>query len=79
MPISACPRSIAHLIDDFLETQVPDEAERAAVKAELHAVQPIARMNTPEEVASAILWLGTQASSGTTGVALPVGGGFVAR
>ena len=72
MPISACPRSIAHLIDDFLETQFPDEAE-------LHAVQPIARMNTPEEVASAILRLGTPASSGTTGVALPVDGGFVAR
>ena len=67
------------MIDDFLETQFPDEAERAAVKAELHAVQPIARMNTPDEVASAILWLGTPASSGTTGVALPVDGGFVAR
>ncbi|QEC48427.1 SDR family oxidoreductase [Baekduia soli] len=67
------------MIDDFLATQFPDDAERAKVKAELHAIQPIARMNTPAEVASAIVFLGTPASSGTTGVALPVDGGFVAR
>ena len=67
------------MIDDFLLTQFPDDAQRAEVRAQLHAIQPIARMNTPEEVASAIVFLGTPASSGTTGVALPVDGGFVAR
>ena len=75
MPISACPKVDRVDYDRTRhprELQLPDEAE-------LHAVQPIERMNTPEEVASAILWLGTPASSGTTGVALPVDGGFVAR
>jgi len=60
-------------------TEYIAESERERVRADLKSVQPIGRMNTPEEAASGICFLGTPALSGTTGVALPVDGGFVAR
>jgi len=41
--------------------------------------QPIGRMGRPEEVAAAVLWLCSPASSLVVGVALPVDGGFVAH
>ncbi|HEY1291578.1 MAG TPA: SDR family oxidoreductase [Chloroflexota bacterium] len=41
--------------------------------------EPIGRWGEPEEVAAAVVWLCSDASSFVTGVALPVDGGWVAR
>jgi NAD(P)-dependent dehydrogenase (short-subunit alcohol dehydrogenase family) len=41
--------------------------------------QPIGRMGRPEEIAAAVLWLCSPASSFIIGVALPVDGGFTAH
>jgi NAD(P)-dependent dehydrogenase (short-subunit alcohol dehydrogenase family) len=67
------------MIDEFLRTQFPGEAEREAAKRELHGVQPTGRMCRPEEIANAIVFLASPLASGITGVALPVDGGFAAR
>jgi len=37
------------------------------------------RLGRPEEVADAVIWLCSDASSFVTGIALPVDGAFVAR
>ena len=41
--------------------------------------QPIGRMGRPDEIAAAVLWLGSPGASFVLGVALPVDGGFVAH
>ncbi len=41
-------------------------------------MEPIGRMGRPGEVAEAVIWLCSDASSFVTGIALPVDGGFVA-
>jgi dihydroanticapsin dehydrogenase len=42
------------------------------------AMHPLGRLGTAEEVAEAVLWLASDASSFTTGVSLPIDGGFLA-
>jgi len=44
----------------------------------LIAMHPMGRIGTAEEVAEAVLWLASDAASFTTGVSLPVDGGFLA-
>jgi len=61
-----------------VDTPMGDEIDPAAMK-EFLKLQPIGRMGTPEEVAAAVLWLCSPASSFILGVALPVDGGFVAH
>lgn len=49
------------------------------VEAQFLASQPIGRMGTPEEVASAVLWLCSEGASLMTGQAIAVDGGWVAQ
>jgi NAD(P)-dependent dehydrogenase (short-subunit alcohol dehydrogenase family) len=44
----------------------------------IHALTPMARLATPEEVANAILFLASPAAAMVTGHTLPVDGGFLA-
>ncbi|ACL62469.1 glucose 1-dehydrogenase [Methylobacterium nodulans] len=53
--------------------------ERPEAMAEIIKKQPIGRLGRPEEVASAVLWLCSDASSFVLGVALSVDGGFAAH
>lgn len=61
-----------------VDTPMGDGIDPAAM-AEFLKLQPIGRMGKPEEVAAAVLWLCSPASSFVLGVALPVDGGFVAH
>lgn len=53
--------------------------DRPQMKAKIAALQPIGRLGTPAEVAAAVLWLCSPASSFVTGQALGVDGGLLAR
>ncbi len=65
----------------IIQTPMIDRATggRAEVRSQFIAPQPIGRMGTPEEVASAVLWLCSPGASLTTGQALAVDGGWVAQ
>ena len=53
--------------------------EDPSVKDTISQRQPIGRLGTAEEVAQAVVWLCSDASSLITGVALPLDGGFTAQ
>jgi NAD(P)-dependent dehydrogenase (short-subunit alcohol dehydrogenase family) len=61
-----------------IDTPMGDAIDPAAMK-EFLKEQPIGRMGTSEEIAAAVLWLCSPASSFILGVALPVDGGFTAH
>ena len=70
---AVCPGIIhTEMIDRFLKTS-PEAGQM------LTAGEPVGRMGKPEEVAEAVIWLCSDASSFVTGVALPVDGGWVAQ
>jgi NAD(P)-dependent dehydrogenase (short-subunit alcohol dehydrogenase family) len=53
----------------------PSEAARAQVAASV----PMRRLGTPEDVAAACLWLGSEAAAYVNGVILPADGGWILR
>jgi NAD(P)-dependent dehydrogenase (short-subunit alcohol dehydrogenase family) len=59
----------------FIETDMTARADEQR-RNTLLLLHPVRRFGTPEEVANAVLWLCYPGSSFTTGVALPVDGGF---
>lgn len=65
----------------IIRTPMIDRATggKAEAEAAFLAGQPIGRMGTPEEVASAVLWLCSDDASLMTGQAIAVDGGWVAQ
>lgn len=70
---AVCPGVIRTPMVDRLTENVP------AVEAQFIALEPVARMGRPEEVAAAVLYLCSDEASFVTGIAMPVDGGFVAQ
>ena len=58
---------------------IADVADPAASRREHEGAQPLGRLATAAEVASAVLFLASPAAGFITGVALPVDGGFTAE
>lgn len=67
-----CPGNFETPIWDDLELTEEQRSRRGAA-------HPMDRMGKPEEIAEAVLWLCSDASSFVTGVALPIDGGMTAR
>jgi NAD(P)-dependent dehydrogenase (short-subunit alcohol dehydrogenase family) len=67
---AACPGVIeTPMVADMLEGQ-------AEAMAEIMEQQPIGRLGSADEIASAVLWLCSPGAAFVVGVALPVDGGF---
>jgi NAD(P)-dependent dehydrogenase (short-subunit alcohol dehydrogenase family) len=62
----------------WIAERLAEAADAVAARAALVARQPMGRLGTPDEMASAIVFLASDESSFTTGTALLVDGGFVA-
>ncbi len=63
-----------------IHTPMADRAffQDPGIAARVTAMHPLGRIGQPEEVAQAVLWLCSDASSFTTGHALPIDGGLLA-
>ena len=73
---AVCPGIVdTPMLKQFIDA-MPDPA---ASRREHERAQPLGRLATPAEVASAVLFLATPAAGFITGVALPVDGGFTAE
>jgi len=68
-----CPGYIRTPLLDSLLTRRPEMA------AEIVARHPIGRMGRPEEIAEAVVWLCSDATSFVTGHTMTVDGGYVAQ
>lgn len=68
-----CPGLVDTPIHDF--HGLP-EAEKTATLGQLAGLQPLGRIGTPDEIARAVVFLGTEASAWTTGAILHVDGGI---
>jgi NAD(P)-dependent dehydrogenase (short-subunit alcohol dehydrogenase family) len=73
---AVCPGIVdTPMLKEFIDA-MPDPA---ASRREHELAQPLGRLATAAEVASAVLFLATPAAAFITGVALPVDGGFTAE
>ncbi len=70
---AVCPGIIRTSMVDRLTQEHPE------MEAQLVAGEPIGRIGRPEEIASAVLWLCSDAASFITGQAIAVDGGWVAQ
>lgn len=70
---AVCPGLVDTPIHDF--HGLP-ETEKATALAQLAGLQPLGRIGTPEEIARAVVFLGSEASAWTTGSVLHVDGGI---
>jgi NAD(P)-dependent dehydrogenase (short-subunit alcohol dehydrogenase family) len=70
---AVCPGVIdTEMVERFTGGQ-PD------AEAAMLATEPVGRLGRPEEIADAVVWLCSERSSFTTGQAIAIDGGFVAR
>jgi NAD(P)-dependent dehydrogenase (short-subunit alcohol dehydrogenase family) len=72
---AVCPGTIQTQMAE--QTMFRNKSGVAAIRQA--ALHPIGRIGTPEEVAAAIVWLASDASSFVVGAAMPVDGGFLSR
>jgi NAD(P)-dependent dehydrogenase (short-subunit alcohol dehydrogenase family) len=65
----------------FIHTPMVDRVLDKGTFSEeqIFAAEPMHRMGKPEEIAEAVLWLCSEASSFVTGLPMPVDGGYVAQ
>lgn len=65
----------------FIRTPMVERALDKGTFSEdqIFAAEPMHRMGKPEEIAEAVLWLSSEASSFVTGLPMPVDGGYVAQ
>ena len=70
---AVCPGVINTPMVDRMTNLRPGRMERMA------AAEPIGRMGKPEEIAAAVVWLCSDASSFVTGLPMPVDGGITAQ
>jgi NAD(P)-dependent dehydrogenase (short-subunit alcohol dehydrogenase family) len=65
----------------FIRTPMIEESLDKGIVSEeqLFALEPMHRIGEPEEIAEAVLWLCSDASSFVTGLPMPVDGGYVAQ
>jgi NAD(P)-dependent dehydrogenase (short-subunit alcohol dehydrogenase family) len=68
-----CPGLVKTAMTRFLDTAPADVAD-AFLK-----LSPMERIGLPDEIASAVLWLCSPGASFTTGILMPVDGGFASR
>jgi NAD(P)-dependent dehydrogenase (short-subunit alcohol dehydrogenase family) len=70
---AVCPGVIQTPMVERVTSQRPGMVER------MIAAEPIGRMGKPEEIAEAVVWLGSEAASFVTGHAMSVDGGALAQ
>jgi NAD(P)-dependent dehydrogenase (short-subunit alcohol dehydrogenase family) len=70
---AVCPGAISTPMLDRYMAGVPRGEEA------MKATEPVGRIGTPDEIASAVLWLCSSGASFTTGQALAVDGGWTAK
>jgi NAD(P)-dependent dehydrogenase (short-subunit alcohol dehydrogenase family) len=65
----------------FIRTPMVERALDKGTFSEeqIFAAEPMHRMGKPEEIAEAVLWLNSEASSFVTGLPMPVDGGYLAQ
>jgi NAD(P)-dependent dehydrogenase (short-subunit alcohol dehydrogenase family) len=71
---AVAPGAIAtHMIDRFAGEEGTDNRKRLA------ALHPMGRIGESKEIAAAVLYLASDAASFTTGISLPVDGGYLTK